>query len=115
MSEHRGERDGSGAKPDHVRLFHFHVSAYALGLALLVLIDLAITDGWWFFWPVLAWGVLVLMHYLYLKSILVDSRWAEERADRVLDKAYDLGHIEDIRRRYDGAKPHERDRRKSGE
>ena len=113
MSEHRGEPDGSGADLDHVQLFHLHAVAYAIAAAVLVLVDLAFTGGWWFFWPVLAWGVLVLVHYLYVKSIHVDNRWAEERADRVLDKAYDLGHIEDIRQRYEGAKPDARENRRT--
>ncbi len=105
MSEHRSERDNSGAGMDQLQFFRFHALAYVLGVAVLVLVDLAVTAGWWFFWPVLAWGFVVLVHYLYLKSIRVDSRWAEERASQVLDKAYDLGHIEDIRQRYEGAKP----------
>ena len=109
MSEHGGEGDGTGAKSDPLRFFRLHACAYALGVAVLVLVDLAVTGGSWFFWPVLAWSLLVLVHYLYLKSTRVDSRWAEERAGRVLDKAYDLGHIEDIRQRYDGAKPQARD------
>jgi hypothetical protein len=113
MSEYRDERDGTGAEPDLLRYFRLHVRAYALGTAVLVLVDLTVTGGWWFFWPVLAWGLLVLVHYLYLKSIRVDSRWAEERAGRILDKAYDLGHIEDIRRRYEGTDPPARDGRKS--
>ena len=109
MSEHRGERDRTGAKPDQPRFFRLHALVYALGAAVLVLVDFAVTGGWWFFWPVMAWGLLVLVHFLYLKSIRVDSRWAEERASRILDKAYDLGHIEDIRQRYDGGKPPGRD------
>ena len=109
MSEQRGEHDRPGAEPDSLRVFRLHAVAYALGSALLVLVDFAVTVGWWFFWPVVAWGLLVLVHFLYLKSIRVDSRWAEERASRILDKAYDLGHIEDIHQRYDGGKPPGRD------
>ncbi len=109
MSEQRGEHDRSGVELDSLRAFRLHAVAYALGSALLVLVDFAVTGGWWFFWPVMAWGLLLLVHYLYLKSIGVDSRWAEERASRILDKAYDLGHIEDIHRRYDGGKPPGRD------
>ena len=110
MSEHGGERDQSGADVDPLGVFRLHALVYVLGAAGLMLVDLAFTDGWWFFWPVLVWGLVVLVHYLYLKSVYVDSRWADERADRVLDKAYDLGHIEDIHQRYEGTKPHNRDR-----
>ena len=88
-----------------LRYFRLHVLGYVLGVSLLVLLDLAVSEGWWFFWPSLGWGFLVLLHYLYLKSIRVDGKWAEDRTMRILDKAYDLGHIEDIRQRYDGASP----------
>ena len=113
MSEHRGERDWTAAEADKLRFFRLHARAYALGAAILILVDLAVSGGWWFFWPVLAWGFLVLVHYLYLKSIRVDSHWAEERATRILDKAYDLGHIEDIRQRYEGENPLARNDRKA--
>ncbi len=112
MSEQRGERDQSGADVDPKAVFGLHAFAYALGAGLLVLVDLAFTEGWWFFWPVMAWGLVVLVHYLYLKSVHVDSRWVEERADRVLDKAYDLGHIEDIRQRYKNKNPAARNNRR---
>ena len=109
MSEQRGKDDRPGPELDSLRVFRLHAVAYALGSGLLVFVDFAVTGGWWFFWPVMAWGLLVLVHFLYLKSIRVDSRWAEERASRILDKAYDLGHIEDIHQRYDSGKPPGRD------
>ena len=105
MSEHRSEGDRTGPGADPLRLFRLHAGAYAFGAAVLVLVDLTVTGEWWFFWPVLVWGLVVLLHYLYLKSMRVDSRWAEERAGRILDKAYDLGHIEDIQKRYEDTKP----------
>jgi hypothetical protein len=115
MSEHRGERDRTAAEADKLRFFRLHARAYGLGAAILILVDLAVSGGWWFFWPVLAWGFLVLVHYLYLKSIRVDGDWADERATRVLDKAYDLGHIEDIRQRYEGTDSPARENRKTGD
>jgi hypothetical protein len=115
MSKNRGDKDVTDAGPDVLRFFRLHARVYALGVAVLFLVDLAVTGGWWFFWPVLAWGFLVLLHYLYLKSIRVDSDWADERTTRILDKAYDLGHIEDIRQRYEGANPPARNGRKAEE
>ena len=112
MSEHRGEREKGDAETDQTRYFRLHGLAYALGVAVLVAVDLAVTDGWWSFWPVFAWSVILLVHYLYLRSTHVDSRWVEERESQVLDKAYDLGHIEDIRQRYQGEKPRDGDRQR---
>lgn len=105
IDEKRGDKGTTGADPDVLRYFRLHVLVYVLGTAVLVLLDLALSEGWWFFWPSLGWGFLVLLHYLYLKSIRVDSQWAEDRAAQILDKAYDLGHIEDIHQRYEDANP----------
>jgi hypothetical protein len=105
MDEKRGEKGMTGADLDALRYFRLHARVYALGAAVLFLFDLVVSGGWWFFWPVFGWGILVLLHYLYLKSIRVDSDWAEDRTTQIIEKAYDVGHIQDIRQRYEGASP----------
>lgn len=86
------------------RLFRLHLRAYALGAPAVVLVDLVVSDGWWFFWPILVWGLLLAAHYLFAASLGVDDDWAQRRADEVADKAYDFSHIEDIRQRYESVK-----------
>ena len=110
MSEHDGEQDTADLERTQ-RFFRRHATVYGLVVTVLVLIDLVVTDGWLFFWPVAAWSTVILLHYFYAKSMQVDSRWVDERIDHTLDKAYDIGHIQDISERYEGAKPHTRDRR----
>jgi hypothetical protein len=82
-----------------------HACAYGLGSVIFLVVDLLASEGRWFYWPVLVWGFVVLLHYIYVKSVSIDTDWAARRTTEVADRAYDLSHIEDIRKRYEGAAP----------
>ena len=90
---------------DAPRYFQLHLRAFVLGTVVLVLIDFMTLEGWWFFWPTMVWGILVLLHGLYVKSVHVNLKWAEERTEDVRLGAYDLGHIESIEQRYKDGPP----------
>lgn len=96
----RDSRQTGGGHPNARRLFRLHARCYGFGAAALFLLDLAFSEGWWFHWPVFAWGALLLLHGLYVKTVSGDEKWAARRAASVTEKAYDLGHIEDIRERH---------------
>ena len=51
------------------------------------------------FWMLLIWGVVVTLHMMYSLSLKVDDCWASKRADELVDNAYDVDHIENIRER----------------
>ncbi len=97
--------DKPAKRRDPATVLRRHVMAYATLSGVLFLINLLTLELWWSFWPVLIWGILVFLHYVYVKSLRIDDDWAAQRATEVTHKAYDLGHIEDIRKRYTGAKP----------
>lgn len=99
----------TNAKPNMLRYLRLHAGAYALGAVIFFLVDLAVADGSWFLWPVLVWGALLFLHYIYVQSRRVDNDWAERRAAEVAERAYDLSHIEDIQRRYGGGSLSRRD------
>lgn len=56
------------------------------------------------FIPILLWGVLVLAHYLIVRTIHTDPEWVEERSESITMNATDLSHIEDIRERMEQGK-----------
>ncbi len=97
---------GGGAAGVRLRAARYlrpHARAYAVAAVIFLLVDLVASEGWWFFWPVLVWGSVVFLHYMYVKSVRIDDDWAARRTREIGDRAYDLGHIEDIRKRYQGA------------
>ncbi len=93
----------AGVRLPAARYLRLHARAYAVAAVIFLLVDLVASDGWWFFWPVLVWGSVVFLHYMYVKSVSIDDDWAARRTREIGDRAYDLGHIEDIRKRYQGA------------
>ena len=92
-----------GDRPDAVRGFRVHVVAYTIGNGVLILIDLLTPGSWWFFWPMFGWGVGVAAHWLYVETVNIDGEWAERRTEDIRQRAYDVGHIEEIEKRYEKA------------
>jgi hypothetical protein len=82
------------------RCLRVHLRLYAAAAFLIILGNIFAADTVWFVWPILAWGFFVVLHGIYVKSISVDGRWAQQRARRVAANAYDASHIEDIGKRY---------------
>ncbi len=86
--------------------------AWAYGIAMLVALMLALGSvELWLFWPLMAWTVLFLIHFLVVKSLNVDSAWVAERTEKAAMKAFDISHIESIRERYEksASRPADRD------
>ncbi len=88
------------ADHDPQRALRIHARIFGAAAALFVAGNMALAAETWLIWPVLVWGFVLFLHYLYVKSRTVDNRWASQRARDVAGHAYDAGHIEDIRDRY---------------
>jgi hypothetical protein len=88
-----------------VSAFRRHAWIFAAVAALLVIGNLLFGEGWWSFWPLAAWGVVLGVHYLVHKARRVDEAWVKERADDLHSKSYDAGHIDTIRKDAAGKAP----------
>ena len=62
-------------------------------------------NGGRFVWPILVWGFVLILHFMYVRSLNVDDDWASNRAADVSQHAYDAGHIDIIRKRYENDAP----------
>ena len=82
------------------RALRNHFMGYAGVGILLFAVDLVTSGPVWFYWPVMAWGVVIGAHWLYCKSLAVDDDWADRRAGELRYKSYDLGHIQQIEESY---------------
>ncbi len=81
----------------------WHVRAYLVGAAALILVNALTGHGWWSFWPLFVWGAALAVHFLYVKSGSVDDDWADRRARKLKLTSYDHGHMRQIEDTY--AKP----------
>ena len=92
---------GAGeARRRHRRYFRLHRRLFAGGAVIAVLAAILSEHGGPFVWPLLVWGFVLFLHYLYVRSLDVDDDWASGRAADVTRHAYDSGHIDIIRERY---------------
>ena len=83
-----------------VRAFPTHLYTFLVANALLTIAN-AFTGGhWWAFWPLVATGLILGVHYLLYKAVAVDERWVDERVEELNLKSYDRSHIEGLKERY---------------
>jgi hypothetical protein len=81
------------------RLFRWHLLAYCGVMGTLTVVNFVIGGGWWTFWPLCAWGLVLSLHYFYYKSVTIDEAWVQERTDDMRMRSYDVSHIYDIKGR----------------
>ncbi len=81
------------------RTFRRHFTAFLLVNLALTGANIALGAPWWAFWPLAAWGVPLVVHYLIYKASTIDDAWVEERTSDLHGKSYDFSHIADIQRK----------------
>ena len=79
--------------------WHLHLAAFCAVNSGLHALNFYTGRPWWALWPLLAWGVLLAVHYLVWRARTVDERWVEARTAELRLKSYDRGHIESIAER----------------
>ncbi|NIM27151.1 MAG: hypothetical protein GTO67_11235 [Gammaproteobacteria bacterium] len=87
------------------RLYHWHLAAYCVLMGALLVVNIFVGGGWWSFWPMCVWGLLLAFHFFYYKAVTVDDRWVQERTEDLSLRSYDLGHIRDIKDRVESEDP----------
>jgi len=80
------------------RTFKGHFLAYVLVNAVLTGVNVYTGAPWWAVWPLVVWGLLVMLHFLAHRAGSVEDAWVEERTLDLRSKSYDMGHIDDIRK-----------------
>ena len=68
---------------------YIHLLVYAVVNTGLFLINWLTRGGdgsWWFFWPLLGWGVAVAIHVVVTFVPVFAPDWAERRAERTLGR-----------------------------
>jgi hypothetical protein len=76
-------------RAEQVQGLLIHVIVYAVVNAGLFTIDALTGDGWWFFWPMLGWGIGLAIHAMVLFVPVFSPEWAEERARRQVESGSD--------------------------
>ena len=67
--------------------FYMHLASYVLVNVFLFLINLLTSPGdWWFYWPLLGWGIGVVAHgaWIYWGPGLWGKRWEERKIQELM-------------------------------
>ena len=76
-----------------------HRIAYVAIIGGLTLLNVYQGAPWWAVWPMMIWGVVLMVHMFIVKSCEADDEWVDDRALGLRYKSYDFGHIKDLERR----------------
>jgi len=77
-------------------VYRWHVALFIGINVALQLLNWFIGSGWWAFWPLAAWSVGFLIHFMRYKAATVDDSRVDERTAELRIKSYDRDHIENI-------------------
>jgi hypothetical protein len=74
-----------------IRSFHVHLFTYVLvnlGLFLINLLTRNSGGGWWFYWPLLGWGIGLASHAFSVFGAygLFGQDWEEKQVRRLMEK-----------------------------
>ncbi|EPX59677.1 hypothetical protein D187_002421 [Cystobacter fuscus DSM 2262] len=80
--------DRARKRVEDLRGFYMHVLSYlSVNLGLFIL-DMMTPGGPWFFWPLVGWGILVLLHgaTVLMNGSLFDERWEERKIRQFMER-----------------------------
>jgi hypothetical protein len=83
--------------------FPWHLRVVLVGNAALNMLNALTGKPWWAFWPLIATGFVLAVHYLLYKAATVDERWVRQRTEELNLKSYDRSHIESVKSRFESA------------
>ena len=64
MDQEQQRYDRAHARVQALKGFYIHASAYVLVNIALFAINVLVGGGWWFYWPLLGWGIGLGVHAL---------------------------------------------------
>jgi len=73
---------------DLLKSFFIHFIVYISVILMLLFIDIADGEGWWFFWPMLGWGIAVAIHaaVVFVAGGSIASDWEERKIREYMDR-----------------------------
>ena len=65
-----------------IKGFYIHLVTYIVVIAFLFFIDVFAEgdpNNWWFYWPALGWGIIVVIHAATVYGPFLGSGWEERK------------------------------------
>jgi uncharacterized membrane protein len=72
---------------EEIKVFYFHLVSYLLVNLTLVVINLLTSPGYlWFFWPLIGWGIGLILHALTVYGGFWGKAWEERKIKEIMEK-----------------------------
>ena len=69
-----------------IKSFFTHLAVYVGVMVVLVIVDISDHGNWWFYWPLLGWGIAVAIHAFNVFGLFLGSGWEERKIKKLMDK-----------------------------
>ncbi len=68
--------------------FYVHLAIFVVVIAILGIVNWAVSATWWVQWPMLGWGAGLIAHYLLVFGEFPDfvRRWQERKVEELKNK-----------------------------
>lgn len=88
VDRERAAYERARKRVEDIRGYYIHLMIYAVVNAGLFLIDALTGGGWWFYWPLLGWGIGVGAHTVSMiaSSSRFGPRWEERKIRELMQK-----------------------------
>lgn len=72
---------------EEIKGFYFHLLSYILVNGVLIVINLLTSPEYlWFIWPLLGWGIGIIIHAFSVFSGLWGKSWEERKIKEIMEK-----------------------------
>lgn len=72
---------------EEIKGFYFHLITYILINAVLIVINLLTSPEYlWFIWPLIGWGIGLVIHAFSVFSCFLGKSWEERKIKEIMEK-----------------------------
>ena len=82
MEDQQQRYEQAHARVQAIKGFYIHVSVFVLVNIGLFVINLLTGEGWWFYWPLIGWGIGLGAHALGVFGFGGGGPWGQEWEER---------------------------------
>jgi len=89
MNTEENEYQKAKKRVEEIRCFYAHLGTYALVNSLLFLLNMTTSpDILWFYWPLLGWGIGIVVHAVYVfgPGRWFGQDWEEKKIKEIMDR-----------------------------
>jgi len=87
MADENEKYERAKKRVDEIRGFYAHAIVYVCVNLVLFLINLFLSPGgWWFFWPLLGWGIGLFFHAMatFVFDKFPGKKWEEKKIEELM-------------------------------